>query len=74
MRCVQISQPIRVNAESLGHEQAPVSQCLAKRSMLVPATSADVKRTGKHCQSSVIPQRFHQSHIFHQANVWEAAE
>ncbi len=74
VRDVQIREPVGVDAEMFGGQQAPVSECLPDGSVLFPSPCADIQRSWQECQSPVLTQRFHQPHVFHQSNVREAAE
>lgn len=74
VRDVKIREPVGVDAEMFGGQQAPVSDGLSDGAVFLPSPCADVQRSRQQGQSTVLTQRFHQPHVFHQSNFREPAE
>ena len=74
MKCVQISQSIRMYAKLFRPEQKPVPHRLSDRTVLFPSAGTDVQRPAQERQSTVIPQRSHQTDVFHQTDIGEASQ
>jgi hypothetical protein len=69
VRSVQIRQPIGMNSKLLGGQQAPVSERLTNRPVLLPAARADMQRPRQKSNTAPGTHRFHQPNVLHQADV-----
>ena len=64
MTYVKAGEAVVGNAERMGQEDRPVSECLADDAVLLPATRTDVDGSGQQTRIADFPQPFQQQQIF----------